>query len=558
MKNLHDFWKAPRSSRAKLGIAVRLGLALVTLVGSAALTWTLLGGGNAARASSVNLTSTVATPTSPAPTGTALPTLPPGPVSKTWYFAEGHVGQRFQEYLTVENPDPVNSCAVTFQYLLSSGTLLLFPVTVGPNTRWTENVDQDLGIRRYGNVAEDVSTIVSVNTTTTPKCAGVVAERPMYFHNALGGVSSGHDALGATHLGTSFYFPDVASYSGFRDFITILNPPGGSAATITATYYQGGASKGTDTLVIQPGTRGTISPVNCGCTSGTHVSARVTSTQPVDVELPIYFSNFQAGNAGSVSGAAVLVGAQSPTNDWRFAEGYTGGQFQENILLSNFSTSPITASMVLEYDSGTTLTVPVTIGAQDTSTEDINSVTALGSGAGTCSTPCNPTQNISVEVTAPAGSNFVAERELYFQYSHVANGRALSVTGGTAVIGQSGAASTTSYSFAEGYTNVAYDEWLTIQNPTASAETIYVTMVNGAGQAYAFAIPVGPKTRATVDLVKIVLASLCSAGAPSQCWEISMTVQTASNGGAFVAERPIYFKAQGNQGGTVVIGYIGG
>ena len=511
---------------------------------------------------------TAATPTpgtgSPTPTGTVgvtptstpLPNLPPGPVFKTWYFAEGHIGRSFQEYLTVDNPDPVNACAVQFQYLLSSGNPVTFSTNIGPKTRWTENVDQDLGVSRNGSFAEDVSTIVSVDNTTTPSCTGVVAERPMYFNNVFG-VNSGHDALGATHLGTSFYFADVASYSTYRDFITILNPLGGSAANITVTYYLSGTPQGTDTLVVQPGTRGTISPKNCGCTTGTHVSAFVTSSQPVDVELPSYFNNYAAGNAGSVSGAAVVVGASATSNDWRFAEGYIGGKFQEYMLLSNFSTSPVSASMVLEYDSGTTLTVPVQIGAHDTTKLDINSITALGSGAGTCSSPCTLTSNISVEVTAASGS-FVAERQLYFQYNHVANGRSLSAAGGSAVIGQSGAAATTSYSFSEGYTNVAYDEWLTLQNPTGSAETIYVTIVNGSGHSYSFPVSVGPKTRATVDLVKTVLANMCVPGAPSQCWEISMTVQTVNNGGAFVAERPMYFNASGDQGGTVVIGYIVG
>jgi len=37
-----------------------------------------------------------------------------------------------------------------------------------------------------------------------------------------------------------------------------------------------------------------------------------------------------------------------------------------------------------------------------------------------------------------------------------------------------------------------------------------------------------------------------------------MTVQTLNNGGAFVTERPMYFNAAGEQGGTDTIGYIGG
>ena len=440
-----------------------------------------------------------------------------------------------------------------FQYLLGSGTPVTFSATVGRSTRWTENVNQDLGVPRNGALAEDVSTIVSVNTASTPLCSGVVAERPMYFTNAFG-ASSGHDAPGATHLGTSFAFADVASSPGYRDFITVLNPPGGSAASVTATYYQGGAVKGTDTLVVQPGTRGTISPNNCGCTTGTHVSAVVTSDRPVDVELPSYFSAYPAGNAGRVSGAAVVIGAQAPSNDWRFAEGYIGGHFQEYLLLANFSSAPASVTLVLEYDSGTTLSVPVQIPPRDTAREDINAITAQKLGS--CSNPCSLTQNVSAEITAPGGSNFVAERELYFQYNHTANGRSLSTAGGTAVIGQSGAAAPTSYSFAEGYTNTDYDEWLTLQNPTGSPEAIWVTLVNGNGSSYSFAENVGPKTRATVDLVQATLAHLCAPGAPAQCWELSMTVQSTA-GSPFVAERPLYFNASGSQGGTVVLGYGG-
>src|SRR6266852_3243890 len=47
----------------------------------------------------------------PTPTGTPPPTLQPGPVSKTWYFAEGRVGGGFTEYLSMDNPTS-NACAV--------------------------------------------------------------------------------------------------------------------------------------------------------------------------------------------------------------------------------------------------------------------------------------------------------------------------------------------------------------------------------------------------------------------------------------------------------------
>ena len=36
-----------------------------------------------------------------------------------------------------------------------------------------------------------------------------------------------------------------------------------------------------------------------------------------------------------------MVGVQQPSTDFLFAEGYTGGSFQEDLLLANFGTSAI-------------------------------------------------------------------------------------------------------------------------------------------------------------------------------------------------------------------------
>src|SRR5205085_9707435 len=200
---------------------------------------------------------------------------------------------------------------------------------------------------------------VSVNSTTTPNCKGVIAERPIYFTN-FAGVSSGSDVLGATHTGKTFYFADVSTGQGYASFITILNP-GTSAANITATYNVVGSVAATQTLQVAAGARGTIIP-----TSGTtvrHAAVVVTSDQPVVVERPTYFSNISAGNAHTLSGAASLVGEQTLKSDWLFAEGYTGGSFQENLILANFGTTSVTANVLLEFSNGHNETVSQTISA---------------------------------------------------------------------------------------------------------------------------------------------------------------------------------------------------
>ena len=153
----------------------------------------------------------------------------------------------------------------------------------------------------------------------------------------------------------------------------------------------------------------------------------------------------------------------------------------------------------------------------------------------------------------------MAERELFFHYNHIDSiGRTLAVMGGTDVIGQVGPATVAAYSFAEGYTNIGYDEWLTLQNPTTTPETITVTLVNGMGTTYTSVVNVLAHSRSTADITAIVAQNMIHSGDNFPAYEVSMLIQSKS--GAFVAERPMYSNtgSEGTQGGSDVIGYTGG
>src|SRR5256884_1138987 len=63
------------------------------------------------------------------------------PTSTTWYFAEGRVGgdgsgNNFEEYLTLENPDPVQTAQVKVQYLFETGTGPAIMHSVPPQSRY--------------------------------------------------------------------------------------------------------------------------------------------------------------------------------------------------------------------------------------------------------------------------------------------------------------------------------------------------------------------------------------------------------------------------------------
>src|SRR6266571_181726 len=489
----------------------------------------------------------------PSPSPTASPTPPPigsPPVNKTWYFAEGRVGGGFKEFLTFDNPDPGHSCPVNIQYLYTpdggSAATKTVPVTVPPASRLTEPVNNDLSIQPNQSPGASLSTIVTVTGST---CNGIVAERPMYYQ--WHGINSGSDVLGATHLGTTFNFAEVPTGGGYSSFITILNP-GATAALVTATYYANGQSVATQTLTVPGGTRGTIMPGSANPTLPQHVAAVVTSSQPVMVERPDYFGNINAGNAHTVSGGSDVVGVQTLANDWLFSEGYTGGSFQENLVIANLDVSANTTANVtirLEYKDGTSHSFNVSV---PTKSQLIWNVNTQGAGG--------TSPEVSADVSS-ANAKILVERQMFFQYSHTVNGIQTIAMGGTDVIGQVGPATQVIYSFAEGYTNKGYNEWLTLQNPTGNTETITLTLVNGYGRSYTPpAFTVLAHSRYTVDITALVVQHMVQAGDDHRGYEVSMAV-ASSNNAPFVAERPIYWNTAGSlfvtQGGSDVIGYTG-
>jgi hypothetical protein len=462
--------------------------------------------------------------------GKALPHQT-APTSTTWYFAEGRVGgdgagNNFEEYLTLANPDPVQTAQIKVQYLFETGTGPAVIHNVPPQSRYTVSVNADVHIPFTG-VGHSLSMVV-----TSTNRVGIVAERPIYFN--FHGINSGTDVLGATKLGTDFYFADIESQRNYSSFVTILNPPGGTKANVTVTYYAGGQTIGTDTVIVPPGQRGTTYPQKIGI--NTQCAFSVHSDQPVAVERPMYFTTSRSNISGPVTGAATVVGAQAPGKDWLFAEGYTGINFHEYLVLANFDqTVTANATINLEYSNGAVNPTTVQVPPQSQMFFDINNASAAFARA---------TTQVSAEVTSDAP--IVAQRQEYFRYDSV-------IPGGTDVMGEPGPAKVV-YSFAEGYTSPGFNEFLTLQNPNTSSEKVAVTLYMHNSIISQQIVTVGPQTRYTMNInnytVPIAQAN------PSAGYEVSLAVWVSS--GTIVVERPMYFNFHNiAQGGTDVVGYTG-
>src|SRR5205807_9021128 len=213
-----------------------------------------------------------------------------------------------------------------------------------------------------------------------------------------------------------------------------------------------------------------------------------TSDQPIVVERPDYFSNVNAGSAGFVSGATCIVGVPALSNDWLFAEGYTGSGFQENLVITNEDTTanaPASVTIKLEYQDGT---------MQSFSNWTVNPASQLTWNVNQNARP----GGLAAEVTS-TGAKIIVEREMFFQ-DHLHSSNAIAI-GGTDVIGQPGPAAT--YSFSEGYTGSGFDEWLTLQNPTTNTEMLSLTLVNGYSRSFSEPVQVPADSRVTINVTSV-------------------------------------------------------
>ncbi len=443
------------------------------------------------------------------------------PANTNWYFAEGSVGGGFTEYLTLENPDPVNTSYVAVTYLLQTSPPSTKTVnhTVNASSRVTVKVNDDLGISPTGN---QVSVAAIVNVMTG---APIIAERPMYFD--FNNIQSGTDVIGAPYPSTSYYFAEgnttQSGSSKYWTFVTLLNPSSKLTDSVTLTYYTGSCTTNcpTETKTVGPMQRQTASPTDVGLHQ--QVAISVTSNNPVVAERPMYFSDNIPNAGGTTTGAASQIGATSTGTKWLFAEGNTGTNFQQYYELANFGSKTATATIDLEYPGGTSQLNTVTVPAYSFSTFDVNAHNGTQTANSAKITSDNP---------------IVADRLMYFHYG------SSNYSGGTDVIGTNAAAS--AYSFAEGDTAGNFTEFLTLQNPTAKTETVAITFFYN-GMIFQQQQKVNAHSRFTLNVNSV----------PITPGAVSMTVQAISGSAkpVIVAERPMYFGYNNDQGGTDVIGY---
>ncbi len=371
-----------------------------------------------------------------------------------WYFAEGTTRDGFDEYLCLQNPNPA-AVTVTVNYMLQGGAgNKNASYTVGAQSRSTVYVNGVVGAN------QDVAMHVSAPSA-------IIAERPMYFD--YNGLTGGHDVLGAAAPAADWYFAEGTTRGGFDEYLCLQNP-NASAASATVTYMSGTGETQNLTIPLAAQSRFTLW-LNPWVGPDKDISLKVHATANIIAERPMYFNY-----AGAWTGGHDVVGVNSASTRWYFAEGTTRAGFDEYLCLQNPNPTATSGTVTFMKSDGSQVGLPFSIGAYTRSTVRVNDVVG-------------PDQDVSMQVDAT--SPIIAERPMYFAYKGY-------ITGGHDVMGALNAG--TQWYFAEGFAGSGFEQYLSLQNPGGTAANVTITFMMKNGDTIVKSWQVPAHARSTVSV----------------------------------------------------------
>lgn len=311
-------------------------------------------------------------------------------LSDVWYFAEGCTRQGFETWLLLANPRET-SVRATVRLILEDGTVTPVVVSLPPRSRRTVFVNDEVGSGR------DVSARVEAD-------APICAERVMYF-DYHGGWPGGHASSGLSQPRNIYLFAEGYTGAGFEEWLTLYAPreSGGADGTdVTLNcLFQGGEEQSLK-VHLDPDRRHTLF-INQLAGEGKDVSLELSADEPFLAERPMYFSYTGFGAPGWTGGHCV-IGSTGTAGEWFFAEGYTGGGFQEWLCLQNPGDE--VAAVQIDYftqEEGHLAPRVVDVPARTRLNVRVND------NAG-------PGYQLSCRVRVLLGSEIVVERPMYFSY----------------------------------------------------------------------------------------------------------------------------------------------
>lgn len=275
-------------------------------------------------------------------------------------------------------------------------------------------------------------------------------------------------------LPSTWYFAEGSTQPGFDEYILMSNMSDTDMPVLITYVPQGGIEKSSDHLVPAH-SRQTVY-VNAEMSNQTGVAAIITGQPGLICERSMYYQH------NGIAGGDDVIGANSPSLDLFFAEGYTGSRtspFEEWLLFLNPGLDPANFSIDYLYPGGGSDHREYSVGAHQRLS--INVDQEVGEGR---------------EVSARIRSDqpLIAERSLYFRYNNKWAG------------GHTGMAATCTrndWYLAEGYTGwkgSQFDEWILVANQNDQPTGVTVTYMSPDGTTRDFAFSAAAHSRLTISV----------------------------------------------------------
>lgn len=422
------------------------------------------------------------------------PTLAAGQQTR-WYLAEGSTGPFFEEEVLAINPTDQTASGIVRVY--RDGAAVDVPIAIPPRRRMTLPVNLVPGLG-----TGETSALVDTSSSGVP----IYVERTMYWNGRRGG----HNAGGVEAPQTTWYLAEGATNNFFSTFILLVNP-NPSAVSVTVRLLSDDGPPVNFPYTVAANSRLTVPVNSLPQFRSANFAAVVTATQPVFVERAMYWLGFEGGHDSTAVSSLATV--------WRFAEGFTGGDFETYFLLANPSAATISTTLSFFLDTGAVITKNVSIAPTSRRTVRVREYADL--------------LNTAFATRITSSAPIIAERAMY--WGGFVEGHA---TAGLTTEG-------TRWAFAEGiagnFSGTPYETFYLFLNASASPITVTGSFYreDGYGTRQQYTIPANSRF------------TLYGAAVPHMNGQKFGAVFEGS--APFIAERAVYWGA-GRFGGHVSTG----
>ena len=279
----------------------------------------------------------------------------------------------------------------------------------------------------------------------------------------------GHVSMGASDAADTWYFAEGYTGGGFSEYVLVFNPQD-HVASLDVDFLLPDGSVQNNAFSVAPRSRITFNVDGFPGMEDTNVSVMVKSNLPVVAERSMYF------DYNGRLGGHVAPGVNQPSDTWYFAEGYTGGGFDEYILVLNPHNTDIVFALDFMLPDGSFYTEAFEAGANSRVTVSVDAVPGMS--------------DTDVSVRVRADHKVVAERSMYFGYPECPGGH---VSPGTTEPG-------ILRFFAEGNTSVFYDTYLLLMNTGETEAPVVVTFCKPSGEQIGQPLSIPAHSRASLKV----------------------------------------------------------